>query len=180
MLLYALGLGSPIYALPTDSYLERGPPAISGRRFTATSCSTAARSSFISTRTSGSISAGSRMPLRETRASTIARTAAARLTSSRNTRSGILLDSLDTAATSGDRQRATAPAGLRGRFGGLNGRSLTTSHEARRMAPTTGPSRRGRWSHRSPSHPRSCYRRFGIFRSIHRSRASIACGAASI
>jgi hypothetical protein len=101
MLLYALGLGSPTYPLPTESYaawtssyqwknidgyelLYGGPLFIHQYSHV-----------FVDFR-------GSRMRSRERRASTTARTAAARPTSSRRTRSGTLSTSRATGHTSGD------------------------------------------------------------------------------
>jgi hypothetical protein len=101
LLLYVLGLGSPTYPLPTESYAA----------WTATyewkgtygyECPMAVRSSSISIRTSGWTSVGSRMRSRETRASITSRTAAAQPTSSGSTRSETLSNSRDTEGTSGD------------------------------------------------------------------------------
>jgi hypothetical protein len=79
LLLYILGLGSPTFRLPSESYAAIVRPT-SGRRSMAANCFTPGRSSHISSRISGSTSAISATPSCASAAATTFRTAARRPT----------------------------------------------------------------------------------------------------
>ena len=89
LILYVLGLASPDFPASRGELSRPGPGRTNGRNFTGRSFSTPVRSSFITSRTCGSIFAASRTNTCAARRSTISRTAAARSMRSRRMRCAI-------------------------------------------------------------------------------------------
>ena len=119
LLVYLLGLGSPTFPLPAESYAAYRSTYQWKRDLRRASCSTRGRCSRISSRTSGSISAASVTPSCANTAATISRTVARRPTSTRSTRGATRSSSPATANTAGASLRPTDPVSRPGRVNGI-------------------------------------------------------------
>ena len=118
LLVYLLGLGSPTFPLPPETYAAYCS-TYQWKEIYGREPSTRGRSSLTSSRTSGSTSAASATRSCASTTATTSRTAARRPTSSRSTRGATRSSSPATASTAGASRRATAPASRQRRVNGI-------------------------------------------------------------